>query len=226
MLGNPATGIYAWTDLQPLSAGGSNGDVWYEESGTVATVTFDQVDGWNTATPNTIQFTYDTATGDFTIGFGVLSTLNPQDWLIGYSTAGPSLDPGPVDINALPFTTAAADQSPLNLTCNTPVLGTNWDFTVNEAGTSPLAFVFFGDTVVDPGIPLASVGAAGCQAYTNANLGALTALMSGGTGSVSLAVPNLPALIGASLSTQAAALTTQNSLSLVTSNGAVGTFGT
>ena len=77
MLANPQTGIYAWTDLQPASGGGSNGDVFYEESGTVATVTYNGVDGWNTGDPNSIQFTYDTATGDFSILFGTVSNLNP-----------------------------------------------------------------------------------------------------------------------------------------------------
>ena len=225
MLTNPETGIYAWTDLQPLSGGGTNGDIFYEENGTVATVTYDGVDGWNTGDPNSIQFTYDTATGDFSILFGTVSSLNPEDWLVGYSIGGPSLDGGPTDISAGAFSTPAADTPGLALDSNAPKLGNNWDLQVSDAGASPLAFLYFGSAAVDPGVDLGSVGAPGCSAYTNADLSSFALTVSSGNASLCLPVPNDPALAGGSVSVQAAAATTLNALTVVTSNGLLGTFG-
>ena len=225
MLTNPETGIYAWTDLQPASGGGSNGDVFYEENGTVATVTYNGVDGWNTGDPNSIQFTYDTATGDWSILFGTVSGLNPEDWLVGYSPGGASLDPGATDISAGPFSIGSVDAAALALNSNAPKLGNNWDLQVSEAGASPLAFLYFGSAAVDPGVDLGSVGAPGCSAYTNADLSSFALTVSSGNASLCLPVPNDPALAGGSFSVQAAAATTLNALTVVTSNGLLGTFG-
>ena len=225
MLANPSTAIYAWTDLQPLSGGGSNGDVFYEENGTVATVTFDGVDGWNTGDPNSIQFVYDTASGDFSISFGAVSALNPEDWLVGYSVGGPSLDGGPNDLSAGPFSTPSADASALSLDSNLPALGSVWQLQLDNCGASPLAFFFFGDTVIDPGLDLASVGAPGCSAYTNANLGAFTSLVAGDSSQFNLLLPSSPTLIGAAISVQGSAATAANALTVATSNGLSGVVG-
>ena len=223
MLTNPETGIYAWTDLQPLSGGGTNGDIFYEENGTVATVTYNGVDGWNTGDPNSIQFTYDTATGDFSILFGTVSSLNPEDWLIGYSVGGPSLDGGPTDISAGAFSTPAADTPGLALDSNAPVLGGVWDLQLNN--TNGWSFIFFGDTAIDPGVDLTPLGAPGCFVYTSANLASYKLLASGGVANVSVSIPNDPALNGASLAAQGTAGTALNALTIATSNGLLGTFG-
>ena len=224
MLANPSTAIYAWTDLQPLSGGGSNGDVFYEENGTVATVTFDGVDGWNTADPNSIQFVYDTASGDFSISFGAVSTLNPEDWLVGYSVGGPSLDGGPTDLSAGPFSTPAADASALSLDSNLPELGGSWDLQLDNADGT-LAFFFFGDTALDPAYDFAAIGGDGCFGYTNANIDCIMQPVTAGTAVLSINVPNDPSLVGGTLAVQGTAATTLNAMTFATSNGLLASVG-
>lgn len=224
MLTNPETGIYAWTDLQPASGGGSNGDVFYEENGTVATVTYNGVDGWNTGDPNSIQFTYDTATGDWSILFGTLSTVNPEDWLIGYSPGGANPDPGATDISAGPFSIGSVDAAALALDSNAPALGSSWDLQLDNADGT-MAFFFFGDTAIDPGYDFASIGGDGCFGYTNANIDSIMQPVSAGTALLSIAVPNAPSLIGGSLAVQGTAATTLNAMTFATSNGLLGTVG-
>ena len=209
--------ISAWTDLQPASGGGS-GTVYYEENaaGTLGMVTYENVQGWNVVgTQNTVQFTYEATTGDFSITFGALATNNPEEWVIGYSPAGPSADPGATDINAGPFSFGVTDQGALTLDSNPPRLGQSWDFTTSNLGGNLGSFIFFGDTQVNPGTSLAILGAPGCSAYTNANLIALLAP----AGSLSVVVPNNAGLIGYALSCQATTGTGANTLGLVTSNG-------
>ena len=113
-LNNPSTGVYCWTDLQPNAA--ASGKVYYSESGTVATATFDNVYGWGTTDLNKIQLTYDVSNGDFTIEIEAVGLGNPQDILVGYADGAGSLDPGASDISAAapfsivpPFVTSIDD---------------------------------------------------------------------------------------------------------------------
>ena len=87
----------------------------------------------------------------------------------------------------------------------------------------PLAILVFGDTQL-PGVHPDFLGAPNCFAYTNANL--LWASVpvtlgggSGGTGSTSIALPNVQGLLGLPLVSQALAFTFDNPLGLATSNG-------
>ena len=104
-------GVYAWTDLQPNTAG----LVVYEEDVLTgqARVTYDGVPGWNTPDPCYIQIDYNVLTGDWAIRFGTVGFANPEDWLVGYSPGGASLDPGPTDIStAQVIVTQAGDLAP------------------------------------------------------------------------------------------------------------------
>ena len=219
MLSNPATAVYAWTDLRPLQTSGAGlGTVYYEENGSVATVTYDAVEGWNTGETNTVQFTYDAATGDYSITFGTLSTSNPEDWLVGYSVGGASVDPGAIDISAGSFSTPAVDIPPLALSSDIPVLGGIWDLELANI-TGPLAWFFFGDAAVDPGYDLAPNGAPGCAVYTSANLGFWgQPILAGGT-RMTFALPSATSLLGAELYAQGASIDSGNALGLATSNG-------
>ena len=86
--------------------------------------------------------------------------------------------------------------------------------------TSPIAFVGFGTAVVNPGIPLAGVGMAGCNAYTNLDIGLFgTGLVTAGTVSFALGIPANPALAGVVLSSQGIALSPTTTLGLIASNG-------
>ena len=209
--------LSAWTDLRVANAGGS-GNCYYEENaaGTFAMVTYENVEGWNVAgSQNTVQFGYDSTTYDFSITFGALASNNPEDWLIGFSPAGPSADPGATDISAGPFSFSLTDEPALTLNSNAPQLGQSWDFTTSNLGGNAGAFVFFGDSQVNPGTSLAAFGAPGCSAFTNANLIALFAP----GGNLSVTVPNNPGLIGYAMSCQATTGSNTNLLGLATSNG-------
>jgi len=224
MLGNPNTAIYAWTDLQPDAPG--SGQVFYEESGSVATVTYDGVFGWGTTDPNTLQFTIDTATGDFSIAFDTVSANNPEDWLIGLSFGGASADPGPSDLSAGTFSLPGGDSNGLALDSNFALIGQNWDLQLDDIEASPFAVFFFGDMVIDPGIDLTPIGGAGCSAYTNGNLGYFSATITGTSSTFSVAVPNSMALFGTEISAQGAAASASSpGLGFATSNGLVITVG-
>lgn len=187
MLGNPAEAMYAWTDLQPNAAG--SGEVTYEESGTLWQVTYDGVWLWNTNDPATIQFRGNEATGTFIIALGVLGTTGPEDWLIGYSTAGASADPGGQDLTAailFPFTTSTADVLPLGLEgVGTPVLGAPFDLTTTNI--EPGAVFHLGIVgLTSVGLPLAFVfPTADPQCSVNASMDLVHGpdVVLGGTGS-------------------------------------------
>ena len=217
MLSNPSAAVYTWTDLNPSAAG--SGQVFYEESGTVATVTYDGVFGFGNTDPNTIQIVIDTATGDFSITFGTLGFANPQGWLVGYSPAGQSGDPGASDLSAGPFSTAG-EQPALALDSTVPFAGTIWDLTVdNVDSASPFAVFAFGNTAVNPGFDLGVIGGAGCSVYTNANLNAFIRPLTGNSSTLSVLIPNLSNLLGATGTAQAAGFTPLNALGFATSNG-------
>ena len=219
MLSNPSTGVYAWTDLRPLQPSGVGlGTVYYEENGTVATVTYDAVEGWNTGTTNTVQITYDAASGDYSITFGALSTTNPEDWLVGYSVGGASVDPGPTDISAGAFSTPAADTPAMALSSDLPNVGQDWTLDLDNV-SGPFCWFFFGDAAVDPGYDLTPNGAPGCFVYSTANLGFWVQPILSGTGSMSFGIPADSSLVGTELTAQGAALVPSNALNFGTSNG-------
>ena len=226
MLNNPSTGFYAWNDLQ-TATGGGGGDIYYEENGTVATVTWDGVWGWNTTQGNTFQITYDTASKNFTITFDTVNSLNSRDWVIGYSPGGSNLNDGGVDYTAGAFSTfVSADQFALQMTSNTPVLATNWDLTcVNMESVAPGAFFLFGSTAINPGVDLGVLGAPGCSAYTNNDLGFSAFAPGTGSATLSLPMPSNSVFLGQSVTVQAAAPSTQNAFGIATSNGITGVLG-
>ncbi len=228
MLGNPSESVYTWTDLQP----DTSGTVTYEED--VATgqtrVTYDGVNGWNTLDPVFIQIDYNVNSGDWAIRFGVVGFANPEDWIVGYSPAGVSADPGGVDISATAvIITAATDIIPLSLAAITrPVLGTSWDLEVNDIPASTVFGVtFFG--LADPMLlDLGFLGMPGCQLRSSLDLTDGPWLPSGSTHAYNLALPATPLnLLGFELFTQAATFGTPpvNSFGAISSNGINGTLG-
>jgi hypothetical protein len=230
MLSNANEGLYAWTDLHSASGGGG-GDILYEENGTEATVTYLGVYGWNTGLPNTIQFKWDTATGNWSIEFDGLNTSNPEDWLVGYSPAGPNLDPGATDFSALNpggvLLTAPFDSSALELTGNAPKTGSNWDLTTNYIDPiSPVSITFFGMAAATP-IPFQAIGlnAPGCDINLMTTDGSVSGLSVAGSSTVSVPIPANPALVGAQLSAQSICLTVSNGANLFSSNGVTGNIG-
>jgi hypothetical protein len=224
MLNNSRRGFYAWTDLEPATAGGAGGNVFYEASGSEVTVTYDGVAGQGTTGANTIQFKINLTSGDYSIAFGALSANNPTDWLVGYSPAGNSVDPGPRDLTAGPFSVSNSDSAP-SLNSNLPRIGTTWTLSLEDLGSAPAGILLFGSQALNPGFPLTALGAPGCSAYTNANFSTLLIPAIGGTATYPLAIPNSASLAGATLSCQGAVPTTINAFRIATSNGILGTVG-
>ena len=89
----------------------------------------------------------------------------------------------------------------------------------------PVGFIFFGDLVINPGVDLNFIGMAGCNAYSNANIGTFSFPAIGGSGFAPLPIPNNPAFVGATLSAQTLGLSTLTALNLVASNGVQFTVG-
>ena len=221
MLGDPSPGFYTWLDLQPDAAG--SGQVWYEESGTVATVIFDGVFEWGTTTPFFAQYVIDTATGGYAVTIG---STPGSDYLCAYGTAGASIDTGGVDVSAGGFSHTPADVPNLTLSSNAPLIGDDWTLTTDNIQAGTLSVFFFGDTNLDPAVDLTGLGAPGCFAHTNANLGYLLgSSVAGGSSSVTLTLPAVPALAGGQLVVQSTASSNNLALGFSTSNGLIATLG-
>lgn len=116
--------------------------------------------------------------------------------------------------------------APLTLTAGAPVVGGAWTLTTTEpAAASPACMFWFGDTLLAPGVDLTFLGATGCAAYTNGNLGVILQPMVAGSSSYSLPLPNTPGLLGFSLAAQASVGSGAVPAGFVTSNGLLGQLG-
>lgn len=162
----------------------------------------------------------------------LVPNANAGNVIVGWSkgsAGGASLDPGSIDLSvSLPVITTGPDHRPLVHTVGLPRLGTTLTLgAVDADNLVPLAFLFFGDTVVNPGIDLGFLGASGCRAYTNGNLGSATfpLTLPAGTGSFGLPIPANPLLTGVTITSQVFAFTLLNPLNLEASNGATWTLG-
>ena len=169
MLANPASAWYSWHDMNPTIVG--SGQVKYEESGTLAQVTYDGVwdfAGTTAADANNIQFQINTATGSVVICWGTMSTLGASGTghLCGYSPGGASADPGNTDLSALiALITYTTDIQPLSLVgVGRPIQGpvaVNYDVTTGNI--PPSALIHLGIVgLAAPGVPLFFLGMPGC----------------------------------------------------------------
>ena len=130
-----------------------------------------------------------------------------------------------------------ATVSSIGTGCGAPALATNaigvptignsaFGLTVdNVAAISPLAFVFFGSTAVNPGLDLTFIGMPGCFGYTSADLGSAGAPVSAGSAAFSIPIPNTPSLAGAAFSAQGIAFSLSTPLNLASGNGLLVTVG-
>jgi hypothetical protein len=220
-----------WHDLNPGIVG--SGQVKYEESAAAIVVTWDGVwdyGGASAASANTFQMQF-YPTGQVTLAWGTMSHLG-NGYLVGYSPAGNSLDPGNTDLSALGanvISLTGADVPALGLTASTrPVLGTSWNLTT---GSIPATGIFGVDIfgVADPGVlDLFFLGMPGCQLRSTLDVIAGPWIVGGPTHNYSFAVPALPvSLIGFQLFTQSAVwqVPPVNAFGAITSNGIKGTLG-
>lgn len=103
-----------------------------------------------------------------------------------------------------------------------PTIG-NSGFQLAVAGVSPIspiAFVAFGGTVINPGIDLTFIGMPGCFGYNSFDIGLFaTGPVGGGIGFFPLAIPNDVNLAGSAIASQGVALTLSTPASLASSDG-------
>jgi len=230
-LGNPDTGWYVWHDCNPTIPG--SGQVKFEEVGGIAYITWDGVydfGGSTAADANTFQIQFDTASGAVHFSFQAMSTtVNGNDFLVGYSPGGASADPGSVDLSTALVGTInlpAADVLPLTLAGATrPILGTNWSLTTSNVPASVLVGVdVFG--FADPGInDLFFLGMPGCGLRSTLDVVGGW-ISTGATHGYSLPLPNNPVFVGTHLFTTSAALQpSANAFGAITANGIDGLLG-
>src|SRR5262249_14865440 len=145
-------------------------------------------------------------------------------FLVGYSPGGVSGDPGNRDISAtLPggFSIRPSDLLPIAHSSSArPVLGTSINLlTTNIPAGTLLGADILSFTQHNPGIDLTIPGMPACRQYVGLDT-SLTFFPAGGTGSVPLNIPNVPAFAGLHLFSQGASFTSGfNALGVLAANG-------
>jgi hypothetical protein len=217
----------AWHDYNPTITG--SGSILYEQVGNTVYVTWNGVYSFGSTVPDTFQYQFDVASGTVTIVYGSFSLVG-NGFLAGYKVGGSSVG-GAVDLstalNAAPAVFDVGSNGVALTTNSPPALGNaTFAFVASDVPpVVPLAIMFFGSSAANPGIPLGFIGMPGCEAYTSADLGSASFPVAGGTGSVTLPIPNNPVFIGLAITAQAVAFSTATPAGLVSSNGVTATIG-
>ena len=229
LLSAPQTGFYTQGDWDPIGGTGA-GTIWFEESTSVVTVTWDNVASWNhVGSQNTFQVQL-YPSGIVTIAWVAMAAVGSNGGvLVGYSPGGASGDPGNTDLSALTgaLVLSSPDVLPLTLSpTSRPVIGTNWNLAVsNVPATGTLGVDVFG--LADPGLnDLTFLGMPTCG--LRASLDLLNAwIVSGPTHAYSLALPNNPALVNVHVFTTSAVFGNPpvNAFGAITANGVDGRIG-
>ncbi len=196
------TGWRCWHDYNPTIAG--SGQVKFEEVAGIAYVTWDGVYDFGRASGgSTWQMQFDTTNGNVTFAW---QTIDPQgsttnvgnQFLVGYSAGGASLDPGAMDISAaLPNTfNCGPDLQAIALNAGSrPIGGTSINLDTSNIGSSaPFGAITLGFN--NPATDLTGIGMAGCTQYTH-NLATLLYVTLGAPSvSTPFSVPGQPFAIG------------------------------
>lgn len=180
------------------SSRAGSGLVKFEEIAGIAYITWDGVLDFSTAstTPSTFQFQFEVATGTCHFVWQTMST-GGNGYLVGFSDAGASSDPGSMDLSAAVPTTFAGNFGvlPLTLTASgNPVQSTVINLVTNNiTPTTPFGAVVLSLAQFNPGIDLTSIGMAGCEQYQGGDVTLLFLPM----GANSAPTPfNVPAFVG------------------------------
>lgn len=240
--------IYAgcWKDFASNEL--NSGRVKHEAVGNLYVITWDGVEAFpgsttaQTPNPSTFQMQFDMITGDVHYIWQSITAIGGGQYydavLIGYSPGGPSVDVGPIDINASPFPGFAVFQPEIpGLTLDStspPVLGGLVNLTTSNPNTPfnfGANFISY-QTFAPPYIDLGFLGAPGCQYLMDINNGfysVITDLVPGFM-THTVAVPNNPGLLGFTGGSQSIWLDNppQNAFGITWSNGielTIGTFG-
>lgn len=154
----------------------------------------------------------------------------PNDAILGY-TRGSTSTPPVTDISTSLPLTVSIDSTPLTWDgINRPRLGSTQIMQLGNISNPALStgLVIVGFNNIPNGLDLASVGAPGCNLYTQSSIIQTMYPISGATHLWALQIPNTPTLSGTSMFTQGALLqaTAPNSLGALTANGVELFFGT
>jgi hypothetical protein len=215
----------AWHDFDPTNTSG--GRVKFEVVAGIAYVTWDGVwdyQGTSALQASTFQAQFDLASGNVHYVYQTLSNA-ANNYLTGFSDAGPSANPGSMNISAaLPgtYTAAVFRIVPLQITASQrPVFGTTISLdSTNVPAAGLIGLTFFGWADLTPGIDLGFLGMPGCNLYTDLITSA-TFVPAGGVGSTSLFIPFDTGLAGMVVQSQSAAIVPGiNPLGLISSNAA------
>ena len=233
MLAAPRPGFYTQGDWDPIGGAGA-GTIWFEESASVVSVTWDNVQSWNNpGTLNTFQIQLHSS-GAVVIAWVAMAAVGSNGGvLVGYSPGGPSADPGSTDLSATLYPAGnivltATDVLPAALAgTSRPVTGTNWGLNVtNIPATAVGGIEILG--LADPGInDLGFLGAPGCG--LRSTLDTLNIWIGAGAShAYILPIPAGPSLIGFQVFSTAAVLVPGINLlfgGTITANGIKGTIG-
>lgn len=207
MLGASLTAWGCHHDFVPT--GGANGNVKFQQVGSVVYVTWLGVRDFSGSGVSTWQMQFQLTTGVVTCVWQSMS-LTGGAYLVFHSPGGAmSLDPGSTDLSAtIPSTIVLGpDVVPLSLTSSTrPILGTNWILQVADVPPSAtLGIVLLGFS--DPNlIDLGSLGAPGCSLRATPDVLSPWVVNQVPTHPFGLVVPSSLSLTNVHLYAQAAAL--------------------
>jgi hypothetical protein len=218
-----------------MAPGTGAGTIWFEESASVVSVTWDNVQSWNNpGSQNKFQIQLHSS-GAVVIAWVAMAAVGSNGGvLVGYSPGGASANPGSTDLSTTIFPAGnivltATDGPPALALAGTsrPVTGTNWGLDVtNIPATGTVGIEILG--LADPGInDLGFLGAPGCG--LRSTLDALNVwLVAGASHAYSLPIPASPGLIGFQVFSTAAVLVPGVNPLLggtITANGIKGTVG-
>lgn len=226
LLDNQSTAWCMWNDYDPTLPG--SGQIKFEELSGIAYLTWDGVLSAGGGPADTFQFQFEFATGAVTFAWGVAGG-NARPYLVGYSPAGPSGDPGSSDLSSLGALVLTPNEVlPLTVApTSRPLVGAPWYLsTQNIPAAGTVGIDVFGSN--DPGInDLGAVGAPGCGLRAALDVTAVWPVVGGAHG-YGVSIPFALSLIGIDLYTTSAVLQppTNNALGLTTANGIRGTIGT
>lgn len=210
---NATNAIYAgaWKDYASNEL--NSGRVKHEQVGNLYVFTWDGVESFpgsttaQVANPSTFQMQFDLVTGDVHYIWQSITAVSGAQYydavLVGYSPGGPSLDTGPIDLNASPFPGFASFEpeiAPLTLTsANPPTIGNPIALTTsnNSPASFGANFISYANFPA-PGLDLGFLGAPGCPLLMDINNGfyaVVTDLIPGGL-THALLVPNDPLIVG------------------------------
>ena len=214
----PAHGDF---DLSPALGGSLHYEV--DPINTSVRITWLNVPEFNAGSPGTARSTFQLVldvSGRVDCVYQTVSCPTTQ-LLTGFCSGYGAALPAPRDLSAsMPFASGDGSEPAYLDLDQEPILGTTVNLVTRGIGAgTTINFTVLGFAPFTPGIPLDILGMPGCQQLVAPSVSYLSFVL-GGTASVSLAIPNVTAYLGAQLFAQSAPFTAGgNAAGIVTSNG-------